>query len=120
MNRSNSKALAKQWGPIPRDKHYSDSPRVWLQLRLDELSSQFYDLLDGLEGIIYYDYPQADKLYAEYHLSGYSVRQIEDFQCELGYYLNQLIDRHRTIDLPPRKLFIKDHQITLRPPTIRA
>lgn len=98
---------------------FPNPSRFWLQSRLDTLSNQLYDVIDGLEGIICYDYSQTDVLYAEYRLSGYSARQIECFLEKVGYNLHQLIDSYRHIELPPRLLFVKSHRITIQAPKNR-
>lgn len=95
-----------------------DSPTVrrWLQSRLDILSNQFKDALNGLEGIVLYDHSNPNTLYAEYRLSGYSASQIEYFQQQVGFYLHEIIDSYRSIHRPPNLLYIKHHRITIEPP----
>ncbi|MDV6326892.1 hypothetical protein Q5L94_02410 [Idiomarina sp. Sol25] len=94
---------------------FPNPARLWLQSRLDALSKQFYHALDGLEGIITYDYSDESALYAEYRLSGYSAKKIECFQQEVGFYLHSLIDNYRSIELPPHILYVKNHRISIQP-----
>lgn len=95
---------------------YPNPARLWLQSRLDALARQFYGVMNGLEGIITYDFSDPQNLYAEYQLSGYSARQIEIFQQEVGYYLHQLIDSYRIAEMPPRILYVKDRRISMTAP----
>lgn len=90
--------------------------RLWLQSRLDALANQFNHVVNGLEGMITYDFTDPEGLYAEYQLSGYSALQIECFQKEVGYYLHQLIESYRIAELPPRILYVKDGRISIAAP----
>ncbi|MGM0526683.1 MAG: hypothetical protein ACQEQ8_10900 [Pseudomonadota bacterium] len=95
---------------------YPNPTRLWLQSRLDALANQFNDIVNGLEGMITYNFTDPESLYAEYQLSGYSAQHIEYFQKEVGYYLHQLIDSYRTVELPPRILYVKDRRISIAAP----
>jgi len=95
---------------------YPNPAWLWLQSRLDALARQFNDVLNGLEGMVTYDFTHPERLYAEYQLSGYSAQQIECFQQEVGYYLHQLIESYRIAELPPRILYVKDGRISIAAP----